>query len=290
MQQRFLFGTRNALHCQSTPPLQMDAHELWPRPDYRPDKDRLKRTLAGLAETKALQVLAGQDFDHAAFFSAYFADLADRFALLTQAEPGPHIEASFDALRTALERSVPALQTGATPVFKDPLASFRKSRLDWFFDTWPDGRAVFLRRNPYGRLWSRIQHDIRHGRADLRLSSDPRAFLTLSRAFARDHAESSRLKDDSRILLVQYEDLTSEPEHWLREICHFLGLDFVPSLLQSTCFGFPAQPTTNRTGSFDISRSSHHKWRDHLTVSEKVVMGYGMARAATRLRLRRGRA
>lgn len=289
MQQLFFFETRNALHCAQEWRAAASVPEIQQSPIGGLDTKQLNAVLANFARSKKIENLETQPFDHAAFFNAYFSALTDGLRHLDAPDPKLHVQASFDALRQAIELAVPNLQTGAIPVVKDPIGKFRPHRLDWFFDTWPNGKAIFLRRNPFGRLWSRIQHDIRNERPDVRLSNGPKAFIDLSRAFARDHAQAAFLEQDSRFMLVQYEDLTAHPEHWLRQICQFLDLDFIPSMLQPTCLGFSAQPTTNRTGSAAISAGSNNKWRNHLTLAEKAVMGYGLAKAKTRSRMKRRR-
>jgi hypothetical protein len=270
MQRHFLFETKNALHFQDA---------LNPSADRSP---ALLKDLVSASKEKKLGTLKHTDFKHRSFFKSYFERLLELFADLQQPDPKIHVEAAFDALQTATRESCPELETGLSAVFKDPLARFRPERLTWFFENWPEGKVVLMRRNPFARLWSRIQHDMQNGRANVRLATNSAAFHQLCRSFARDHTETAVLPKNERILTVNYEDLTSDPERWMRNISAFAGIEYDDIMSRPTSFGYGAQPSTNRTGNVQVTSNSQHKWRKHLTRSEKALMGFYLAKSAFR--------
>jgi len=58
-----------------------------------------------------------------------------------------------------------------------------------------------------------------------------------------------------RYLEIKYEDLTGNPERWMREACDFLQVDFDPVVLQSE------QPQSDREGEVGTIVARQHRWR-----------------------------
>ena len=135
------------------------------------------------------------------------------------------------------------------------------------------------------------------------LVRDPRDYLASYKYYWRRSTESSRVRalyhpinssllwrstwshlsrlaradGSSRVLLVRYEDLVTDPERIARGICAFLGIDYLPEVLEvdssNSSFG-------SRTGG--IFTSSVGRWRDSLTDAEvwwcQRITGSGLTR------------
>lgn len=72
-----------------------------------------------------------------------------------------------------------------------------------------------------------------------------------------------------RILTVRYEDMVSEPEQTLRQICDFLGLAFRPEMLDVGWVN--ATSRTQENAGDSISKAAVDKWRTSLTPEEIFV-------------------
>ncbi len=69
--------------------------------------------------------------------------------------------------------------------------------------------------------------------------------------------DGAKLKD--RYFEVRYEDLTGEPEKWMREICTFLGVPYTPEVLEST------QPQSENRGEAGQIKRASEKWRKQMS-------------------------
>lgn len=192
------------------------------------------------------------------------------------------MDAAFKALQAAVAATVPELAFGPHMVFKQPVGQLRHGALDWFFESWPEGKVVFMTRNPYARIWSHMRHEADMGRSTVRWSTDRAGFLKVVRSYAQDHVLSRTLPRTDKILKVKYEDLATRPEDIMKRVCGFLGIGFHACCLEPSVFGHASSPSTNRTGKNTINASSLHKWKDNLTAVEKAVIAYHIARASAR--------
>lgn len=278
MRQFFLFNSRNSLHCRDE---QLE-FETTSSDDQDLNFDALSEALQALALHKKIPELSQIDFPHETFFSAYFARLVGDLESIVAPDPKQYPQAAFSALRAAVTATRPEMETGPHLAFKDPLGQFRPGMLDWFLNTWPDGKVVFLRRDTHARVWSHIQHDVRHGRPNVRLSTDRSAFTGVCKSYARDRIYSSLLPDNDRILKIDYEALVTNPRKTMAHVCDFLGIAFDECVTRSTCLGIDAKPRTNRTGSNKINTNSLLKWKGNLTKAEQLIIKYYLLRASSR--------
>ncbi|MCV0426831.1 MAG: sulfotransferase [Roseibium sp.] len=274
----FLIETRNSLHCGDA------RSELEPMLSGREEieLDAVHDALQSIATHKEIRELRESHFPHDAFFSIYFSRLVADLKSITDASPKLYVKAAFSALREAISATRPEMRAGSHPVFKDPLGHFRPGALDWFLDTWPDGKIVFLRRNLNARVWSHIQHDVRRGRPNIRMSTDKSSFKGLCKSYARDRVYSSVLPDSDRLLKIDYEELVTRPRETMTRVCNFLGIEFNECVMRSTILGIDATPKTNRTGSNSINTNSLTKWKDNLTKTERLIIRYYFLRASSR--------
>ncbi len=95
---------------------------------------------------------------------------------------------------------------------------------DQILEAFPDARIVQMVRDPRDRYAS-VR---RRGGANLdRVGAATGRWLRSARAAARN-----RRRYPDRYLVVRYEDLVTDPEGTMREVCAFIGEDFVSVMLQ----------------------------------------------------------
>ena len=274
----FLFESRNTLHCRDT----LTDAETVALVHREPDFEALHRCLQSIAGKKRINELSQSRFPHDTFFSVYFARLVECLASITDPAPKLYVHAAFSALRAALSAARPDMETGPNLAFKDPLGQFRPGTLDWFLNTWSEGKVVFLRRNVNARIWSHIQHDIRGGRPNVRLSTDKSGFTGICKSYARDRVYSTVLPDSERLLKIDYEELATHPRATMLRVCDFLGIEFNDCVMRSSYLGIETSPITNRTGSNTINTNSLTKWKRNLTTTEQLIIKYYLLRATSR--------
>lgn len=216
------------------------------------------------------------------FFRSYYFSLHDEIQAIPGIAPKQYVEAAFAAFRAASAEAMPHFKLGAHNTFKHPCRRLFSDSFDWFFDHWPDGKVVFLTRNPFARIWSHIDQRNKRSGHIVGWSKDRKAFREIAKTFTQDYVATAALEQGKRILKVNYEDLVTRPEATLRHICRFLGIDFCGSLLQPTRMGFEDGTSTNRTGSKEINANSLHKWRSNLSRTERAIIHKCMLRTRFR--------
>lgn len=270
----FLFRSGNALHL--TPEFAGPDD-----PSCNPSGETLLRAFETAAKCQKIGSLQASGFRDEAFFRCYYARLHDEISAVAGIDPKQYVEAAFTAFRAAVAASRPGFVLGPHNTFKHPCGRVRPDTFDWFFDNWPDGKAVFLTRNPFARVWSYIEQKKTQS-TFVRRSDDRQAFHGIAKAFTRDYVAAEMLGSSKKILKVHYEDLVTRPETTLRRICTFLGIDFSEVLLQPSGLGFADHVSTNRTGSRKINANSLQKWKTNLSNTEKTIIRSQLLRARAR--------
>ncbi len=177
---------------------------------------------------------------------------------------------------------MPHFKLGPHNTFKHPCKRLFSDSFDWFFDHWPDGKVVFLTRDPFARIWSHIDQRNKRSGHSVGWSKDRKAFREIAKTFTQDYVATAALEHSKRILKVNYEDLVTKPEATLRRICRYLKIDFSTSLLQPTRMGLEDGTRTNRTGSNEINANSLDKWKSNLTRTERTIININIVRARAR--------
>ena len=125
---------------------------------------------------------------------------------------------AFSGIAQNLMEQVAAAKPGAVAVGATIQRHF--DRLIWL---WPDARFIHLVRDgrdvAYAHVRAGKAGDLWHGIAD---------WVEAEMLWDR---MSHKLPPDRQIT-IKYEVLASEPEHELRRLCQFLGLDFDPAMLE----------------------------------------------------------
>lgn len=271
----FLFGTRNGLHLS-------EKFAKGCNPDAWLARENLflayeaasrKRSLHGDMKPGGLNEL---------FFRSYYFRLHDEIHAIPGIDPKRYVDAVFTAFRAASAEAMPQFRLGPHNTFKQPCRRLFSDSFDWFFDHWPDGKIVFLTRNPFARIWSHIDQERKRNGHTIDWSKDRKAFCEIAKTFTQDYVATASLKQTQRILKVNYEDLVTKPDTTLRHICRFLRIDFSASLLQPTRMGFEDGKSTNRTGSVEINTKSLHKWKTALSRTERAFIHKCMLRTHMR--------
>ncbi|GHI99878.1 sulfotransferase family protein [Streptomyces olivaceus] len=103
-------------------------------------------------------------------------------------------------------------------VEKTPANAYMYRRLK---DCWPDARFVFLLRHPDSIARSWHESDPEKRPYDTAVT-DVLRYMTA--------VEEARTADPDGFT-VRYEDITGDPEHEMRRLCAFLGVDYAPAML-----------------------------------------------------------
>jgi hypothetical protein len=140
-----------------------------------------------------------------------------------------------------------------------PRLAWGESRNRWWSD-YPDGRLVALLRDPRGWYASARSHK---GHYD-----DLAGAIQEWRRGADEIAAAKRERPD-RVFVLTYERLVSETEVAMRALAEWLGIAWVPSLLDPT---FNRRPIPANS-SFDlpaggVRTESRERWRDELDDAE----------------------
>ncbi|WP_306142810.1 sulfotransferase [Roseibium sp. MMSF_3412] len=216
------------------------------------------------------------------FHKSYYFNLHNEIHAIPGIAPRKYVEAAFAAFRAASAEAMPQFRLGPHDTFKHPCGRLRPDTFDWFFDNWPEGKAVFLTRNPFARIWSHMEHARKKKGACLRHSEDANAFNSVAKTYATDYVAAASLEQSRSVLKVNYEDLVTKPEATLRHICGFLGIDFSASLLKPTRLGCDDDVSTNRTGAKGINTNSLHRWKSNLSRKEQAIIHACVLRARAR--------
>lgn len=275
LKRKFLFNTRNVLHLSEKCAGGCD------RDAWLQQKNPLLTFEAAPHKCKREASTEPGGLDEV-FFSSYHRNLRDEIHAIAGIAPEQFVEAAFAAFRAATAEAMPQFQLGPHNTFKHPCGRLRPDTFNWFFENWPDGKAVFLTRNPFARIWSHIEHTRKKYGTQMRLSDDSDAFNSVAKAFTQDYVATASLEQSKSIITVNYEDLVTRPEATLRHICSFLRIDFNPSLLRPTRMGLEDGISTNRTGSRQINANSLNKWKSNLSGRERAIIHKCMLRARVR--------
>ncbi|MGE5272789.1 MAG: sulfotransferase [Verrucomicrobiota bacterium] len=127
-------------------------------------------------------------------------------------------------LRTGPKRWVVGFEPGLPP---------RKA----FDRVYPDGRAVSLVRDPWSwyasaRRFNPKRYDDRNGAVAQWMK-------------ATETSIAWRAGEPGRVALLSFRDLVSAPEETMRSVSAWLGIDFVPSMLEPTFNGLPIGPNSS---------------------------------------------
>lgn len=92
---------------------------------------------------------------------------------------------------------------------------------------------------------------------------------SLTKIWNRSASVASSFAANSRYKVVRFEDITDGPEQEIRAICEFLGIDFLPSILEVPQIG--SSNKRNSSASAGISRDVVGTWKNTLPKGDILV-------------------
>ena len=167
-------------------------------------------------------------------------------------------------LQTGAERRGAARWGDSSP--QDVL--YLSTILDWY----PDARIIALVRDPRGFLAS-YKNYWRRGVSSYRERYNPLTNSILWKSYMSAVLEAQRAPRAEAVLTLRYEDLTADPERWVRRLCEHVGESWDPAMLDveaaNSSFEEGSDPSAPpRRGIF---ATSAERWRDELTPTEVWV-------------------
>lgn len=222
-------------------------------------------TLAALKAGHTLRGVPERALADVFDFSRYFSELDRHFAGMEGPSPREAVLACIRAFREACRTG-----KGTEPqrwLFKQPMANFRRDRMDWFREAFPEGRIVLIVRDPRGQYASSLKYAEKQGRTyGARRSKF--YFLQILRKMRRSYLDVLRAIDEipaDSLLPVFYEDLTQEPEKVLRDIAAFLGIPAPDRSPAPTRLGIGSAVVTG-SGDFGarVNAEAAQAWRTEL--------------------------
>lgn len=164
--------------------------------------------------------------------------------------------------------------------------------LDAIFSWYPDAQVILLQRDPRSVVASQLKTPWVRNRLSS-IASGP-SILAGTRAemvayYARDwrrvyEHQTAEWRADPRLMLLQYESLTSDPQAELERLCRFLGERFESQMIAEKSEEEAPEPKTEVGGEWEAWRRKHHeksrapitteslkKWRSALS-SREVAM------------------
>ncbi len=123
-----------------------------------------------------------------------------------------------------------------------------------FLSSFPEGRLIYIARDPRAVANSRLKDWARKGRQWEEAAL--LAFLVGYRHQEDFVAGLRRRTPADRLMVVRYEDLVRDTETVMRRACDFVGVPFDPIVLEPTALGRPSRmgtATVDKAGVFDDS-------------------------------------
>lgn len=145
---------------------------------------------------------------------------------------------------------------------------------DWFGDT----KFIHIVRDPrdnYAAIKAGVKRYSKFGDDEKTL-----LYSVLNRGFLGTKLASINQQTfgEERYKVVRFEDIVSDPEKMLGEICAWLGIDFTESLLMPTVLGVPTKGNNyENLGFYEISSKNVGRWNERITVEEAVILEFYFA-------------
>ena len=168
------------------------------------------------------------------------------------------IEAYFNAIYTSLSNGVEMKES--TRVVEKSVENFEFVNV--LKHLFPQAFFIHIIRNPYSNLVSLRKYKSRSDK----FPHLPRLVKTIEDSFYYAFINSQSIE---KYKILRYEDLVSNPEHEMRDICKFTDLEFSESFLRPTSRGdkWGGNSIYQRVHA-GISSSSLNKWKKEVTKLE----------------------
>lgn len=143
-------------------------------------------------------------------------------------------------------------------------------RIDWVLDLFPQAKFIHITRDP------------RENMASLKKLYKSRSWdwrpKTIAKNFGRSCSsavDNQKRLGKSRYMILQYEQLTKNPQTEMKKIADYLGVSWSETLLRPTVNSLPANANSmyaDRKATGFIRYSSESKWRKVLTGKEQTLI------------------
>ena len=151
---------------------------------------------------------------------------------------------------------------------------------------YPDARIIAMVRDPRAVLISQKNKWKRKflGASRIPFRESLRSYInyhpyTITRLWAASLSAAERYREDSRVMLIKYEDIVTKPEEVIGSMCRFLGLPYTNKMLEVPYVGSSSGHDAKNTGLGLSTKSVRTSFDDMLTqgelyICEKVAMPY----------------
>jgi hypothetical protein len=144
--------------------------------------------------------------------------------------------------------------------------------------TFPRARFIQLIRDPrdnYSALRAGIERYRTFGDDERMLIFSAQQRMSLGMKIAS--INQGELGPD-RYLVLRFEDLVAAPEATMKRVAGWLGVDFVPTLLQPTVLGKPTRGNSYQNiAMFDVSSRNVGRWRERISAEEAALIEFLLA-------------
>lgn len=143
--------------------------------------------------------------------------------------------------------------------------------LDWILERFPQASVIHIIRDGRDVVCSMRGHpDWRWQGGGWQKVLVPRPLEVHARRWVADTAMGMDRRAHPAYVEIRYEDLVTDPERTLREVCRGVGADPDPAWLAAvTRPEDPARPSERPDDKGGVSRASIGRWRDDLTADEQ---------------------
>ncbi|MCG3150011.1 MAG: hypothetical protein PCFJNLEI_03478 [Verrucomicrobiae bacterium] len=145
--------------------------------------------------------------------------------------------------------------------------------LDWIFAHWPNAKFIHVLRDGRDTVCSIRTHPrFRMIEGEKIPTGIRRPLEPCIQHWLRDTGAGLRWRGKPNYCEVRYEDLVNQPETTLRQVCAFIGEDFVPAMLR-----YHEQPRdatnfiTNVAATKPLKATAIGRWRTELTTTEQQL-------------------
>lgn len=162
-------------------------------------------------------------------------------------------------------------------VFKHAISLLTRKRIEWFSQEKKNGKTIFLTRNPYARLSSKMDYnDIYHNKIYSNNKKNILNKIRICNYIARDYVRINNLKNSDNFFIISYEELVLNTNFALEKVFNFINLNksnidkkeyFMSTLRQKTSL---LQNRTDNKSS--ISKNSLTKWKKKLKFNDKFIL------------------
>ena len=141
-----------------------------------------------------------------------------------------------------------------------------RDHLPAIFERFPHAKVLLTLRDPRALLSAQIQLERKRRRRHFSVYLMIKHWRTAARLALQQR--EGRLADE-RVLVVGFQRLLQQPEHWMRKVCAFLDVPFDAAMLCPTKVGLPWAGNSASEQAFSaISTEPANRWRKLLSEEE----------------------